>query len=137
MSQSGTSPRCPLEDLWLDILGEAAGPCDAVCGGCHDPALARMPAATLADQSKAFERLSVAWLVKVLHGWQMPLWVICAFLCLIYSKEVRAIIRGKPGLLRLLECKLGMGGPASPFLWNLAYDPLVGVALTLRIEYPT
>ena len=68
----------------------------------------------------------------------MPLWVICAFLCLICKRGARAIIRGKHGLLRLLQCGLGMGGPAFPFLWNLAYAPLVtGLAMTLRIACPT
>ena len=55
----GHEPPGAPTDLWTGILGEAADPCDIVCRGCHDPALARMPAATLADQSKAFERLSL------------------------------------------------------------------------------
>ena len=105
----GHLPSAAPGDLWQGILGEAADPCDAVCRECDDPALARMPAATLADQSKAFERLSLAWFVKVIHGWQMSLWVICAFLCFNSTDGVRAIIRGKPGLLRLLQCGLGMG----------------------------
>ena len=97
-----------------------------------------MPAATLADQSKAFERLSLPWLIRVMRGWQMPSWVICAFLCLIFGRGVRAIIRGKHGILRLLQCGLGLGGPASPFLWNFAYDTLVtGLAVTLCIACPT
>jgi hypothetical protein len=55
-------------------------------------------------------------------------------LCVIFNRGVRAIIRGKHGILRFLQCGLGMGGPASPFLWNLAHDPLVtGLAVTLRI----
>ena len=92
---------------------------------CDDATIARMLAATLADRSKAFERLSLAWLVKALHSWKMPLWVMCAFLCIVYGRGVRAIIRGKLGFLRLIQCGLGMGGPASAFLWKFAYDALV------------
>ena len=58
----GHQPPAAPSNLWKGILVEAADPCDTVCLGCDDPALARMPAATLADQSKAF--VALAWL-----GW--------------------------------------------------------------------
>ena len=39
------------------------------------------------------------------------------------------------GRIRLVSRGLGMGGPPSPFLWNVGYDPIVvGLAEALDID---
>ena len=43
-------------------------------------ALGRLPSAFFADQSKAFERLSLAWYAAVLTRWCMPPWLKCSML---------------------------------------------------------
>jgi hypothetical protein len=68
----------------------------------------------------------------------MPDWIVCAFLALTFARSVRSIIGGRLSALRILRCGLGMGGPASPFLWNLAYDPIVvGLADACIASCPT
>ena len=105
--------------LWREVLGEIAEPCLALAEAADTPSLANIPADVFADQSKAFERLSIPWLTLVMEGWDFPKWVIECFLALIAGRSVRTCIGGKMGPARLLRCGAGMGGPASPFLWNL------------------
>ena len=123
--------------LWQALLGPAAEACDNLCRQAADPDLDCIPAAVLADQSKAFERLSLPWLVRVLRAWRMPDWIVCAFLALTFARGVRSVVSGRLSTLHILRCGLGMGGPASPFLWNLAYDPIVvGLADTVSHAAP-
>ena len=48
--------------MWDGILGPAAEACSRVCAACRRPGIDSCPAVVLADQSKAFESLSLTWL---------------------------------------------------------------------------
>ena len=67
-------PSCqaPQGDLWDLVLGEAAPHVLRILNHLHASALDPCPALVLADQSKAFERVSHAWQWHVLHGWGFP-----------------------------------------------------------------
>ena len=122
--------------LWHDVLGPAAMPCLRLCESAHDSCIANAPAAVLADQSKAFERLSLTWLWRVLGRWNLPRWIFRAFTALTRGRSVRSACAGATA--RALRCGIGMGGPQSPFLWNLAYDPIVdGLADAVLARTPT
>ena len=60
----GPAPPGP---LWAAVLGRAAPFVDAVANGAPDPRADRVPAVLVADQSKASERVSWAWLCEVLR----------------------------------------------------------------------
>eukprot|EP00972_Heterocapsa_arctica_P100565 14827750-Heterocapsa_arctica.AAC.1 len=64
-----------------------------------------------------------------MEAWNFPKWVRRALLATIIGRSVRSVIAGTLSFRRRLARGLGMGGPASPFLWNLAYDP---IACSLR-----
>ena len=68
----GPDPPAPDLQLWRAVLGPAADTATELADAAHDEAIAHCPAALFADQSKAFERLSHAWLDRVLQGWQFP-----------------------------------------------------------------
>ena len=111
-------------------------PCLRLCESAHDSCIANAPAAVLADQSKAFERLSLTWLWRVLGRWNLPRWIFRAFTALTRGRSVRSACAGATA--RALRCGIGMGGPQSPFLWNLAYDPIVdGLADAVLARTPT
>ena len=118
-------PRVGYGQAWDDFLLEAASPCARVCASIDSAALASRPACLLADQNKAFERLSIGWLIRVCKAWGMPAWMLLALLCLTAGRAVQAHVAGKLGRKLMLRCGTGMGGPASMFLWNVAYDPVI------------
>ena len=96
------------------------------------------PAIFYADQSKAFEPMSHAWMDQVMARWGFPRWLRRALMALTKGRKVRAGVMGGVGPARTLLRSLGMGGPASPFCWNMAYDPIVEyVAKSLGIDCPT
>ena len=70
---AANAPSPPVDqNLWKLVLGPCADACnsvaeDAACGDIDTD-----PAAFLADQSKAFERLSLSWLFRVLRRWGLP-----------------------------------------------------------------
>eukprot|EP00972_Heterocapsa_arctica_P067689 9992918-Heterocapsa_arctica.AAC.1 len=68
--------------LWTDVLGEAAKAIEACCQAMANPEIDGCPAVLLADQSKAFERMGIAWLKLVLHAWNFPKWVQTSLLAL-------------------------------------------------------
>ena len=70
----GRSPPPPPPDLplWRAVLGPAATAAADMADRAADPALAACPALLFGDQSKAFERVSHAWLHRVLQGWRFP-----------------------------------------------------------------
>jgi hypothetical protein len=120
------------------VFGEQAEAAAASCCQEGDDALEGEPAVHLDDQSKAFERVGHLWLLLVLQAWRMPLWCIRSFLGLCMLRLVQACILGRLGPLRLVRRSIGMGGPASPFLWCLAFDPIVvAVAMTVGLVPPT
>ena len=57
------------EQLWLAVLGPAAPGMTELCNGVEGGGLDDCPAATLADQEKAFERMGVEWRRRVMAGW--------------------------------------------------------------------
>ena len=68
----------------------------------------------------------------------MPLWMMIAFFSLVAGRSVRAYIAGRLGTQRQLLCGTGMGGPASMFVWNIAYDPvIVGTSDAAKAPCPT
>ena len=82
----------------------------------------------LADQSKAFERLSYAWITGLFQAMELPAYARTALLSLIVGRKVRARVLGQLGSEHDLECGAGMGGPASPLCWDTAYDPIIWAA---------
>eukprot|EP00969_Alexandrium_andersonii_P323323 14285480-Alexandrium_andersonii.AAC.1 len=68
----------------------------------------------------------------------MPDWIIRCLWSLVSERAVRAAGEGDLGPIRALARSIGMGGPASPLLWALAYDPvIVGTSDTARAPTPT
>ena len=116
-------PRTPLGPLWDTVLGPLAAPLAAIVDEAEDPALIGQAAVVFADQDKAFERMSWAWLCSVLRGWGLPPWLCGAFLGLFMFRVVRTMVLGFLGPPRTLRRSLGMGGTASPLGWNIGYDP--------------
>ena len=114
----------PRGALWHGVLGEAVEGAEAACAHAGRAGLRACPAVVLADQSKAFERMGMAWLRKVMEGWRFPTWVQKAFDSLLKARGVRACIGGVLGCVRALARGLGMENTPSPFLWCLGYDPL-------------
>ena len=87
-----------------------------------DPTLDGAPAVLCADQAKAFERVSLAWLAAVLAGWGMPPWLRTCLLGLVCGRAVRSNAGGRLGPARLLQGhRHGWGGQSSPM--ELAFDP--------------
>ena len=102
------------------------------------PGLGLGRAALLNDQCQAFERLCIEYLGEVLAAWQFPAWVRAAFDGLLRGRAVRCCYGGVLGPLRKVLRGFDMGGPSSPFLWALAYDPIVvALADTLAVGAPT
>ena len=56
---------------------------------------------------------------------KFPTWIVTSFIALIADSRVCTRVGGSLSKAGLLPCGAGMGVPAYPFLWNLAYDPLV------------
>ena len=88
--------------LWRGVLGEAAEGVESACASADAAGLRNCPAVVLADQSKAFERLGMAWLRKVMDGWRFPAWTRRAFDSLLKARGVRACIGGVLGCVRTL-----------------------------------
>ena len=105
----------PAGTLWKGVLGDAAEGAEAACVHAGKSNLRACPAVVLADQSKAFERMGMAWLRKVMDGWKFTGWVREAFDSLLRARGVRACIGGVPGYVRMLAGGLGMGNTPGPF----------------------
>jgi len=91
-----------------------------------------------ADQAKVFERLSVAWLGRVLDGWGLPPWLRHGVMGLVQGRAVCASVGGRLGPRHELLRSVGMGGTCSCLCWNVAYDPIIeGLSDTLRVAAPT
>ena len=65
--------------LFAAVVGPVSDAALRLCDEIDTPDIALCPATVLADQSKAFERLGLDWLFRVLRGWGMPPWVLRAF----------------------------------------------------------
>ena len=124
--------------MWWRLVGRAGPRCDLAAEQADASPNTRRPGALFADQSKAFERLSLAWYAKVLAGWGLPQWIQRGLLALVVGRAVQALVGGRPGPLRHLSRSIGMGGTASPLGWNMAYDPIVvGLGAALGVGCPT
>eukprot|EP00969_Alexandrium_andersonii_P195676 8644590-Alexandrium_andersonii.AAC.1 len=55
----------------------------------------------------------------------MPPWALEALLAMVELRSVAAPLTGGLGPERALARSVGMGGPVSPLLWCLGYDPLI------------
>lgn len=129
--------RCPIAALET-CLRTIAEPMWDVCSDCDAPELRSCPAVLFADQSKAFERVSLGWLRDVLHGWHLPHWTINAFLSMVLGRVVRQGNGGQRCPARMLYRGIGMGGTASLLLWAMAYDPVVfGMSRAVQVRSPT
>ena len=105
----------PPSDRWWRLLGRAGQCCDRAAVQADLSASDRSPGVLFADQSKAFERLSLAWYAKVLAGWGLPMWIQRGMLALVVGRAVQALVGGCPLPLRLLSRSIGLGGTASPW----------------------
>jgi hypothetical protein len=91
-----------------------------------------------ADQSKAFERLAWGWIAAVLERWRLPAWLRRGLLGLVVGRRVASRLPDGVVVVRIILCGVGMGGPASPLLWMVSYDPVVfGVARAAGVPTPT
>ena len=61
---------------WDGLLGGVGPPLWEYACSFADSCLADVPAVVFEDQSKAFERMSHAWIVEVLRRWNMPRWLV-------------------------------------------------------------
>ena len=137
LDTSKPTPPTPT-DLWHQVLGPVSHICVDICHRCTDTKLTCMPAVVFADQSKAFERVGTAWVLKVMQGWKMPAWVQHSLLNMMEGRSVRTRVKASLSKPRQLACGTGMGGPASPFTWNLAYDPIIyGLSTAIIAFCPT
>jgi len=114
----------PRSTLWEEVLGASATGCRAAAERAHRPELTHVPAALLGDQSKAFERVSHAWIQQVMCGWRFPDWLVRSVLAVTVNRTIRSCTPQGLGPPRRLMCGIGQGGTASPGIWTMAYDPI-------------
>ena len=124
--------------LFSALLGDTAVAAWEAIHHTPEGGLAGEPAILFADQSKAFERVSHAWLAEVLRRWGLPGWLRWAVMALVAGRAVRGVACGRLGPRRVLYCSIGMGGTASALVWCVAYDPVVAaVAAVAGCACPT
>ena len=66
-------------EVWNGVLGQLAQDLDELCGDIDECGMGDCPAVVVEDQSKAFERIGVDWLLNVLAGWCLPTWIMQSF----------------------------------------------------------
>ena len=138
LGSPGEARPNPRPDLWDGVLGPLAPAVTEIMDACDTEALRHQPATVFADQSKAFERISLDWIHRVLQGWRLPRWLLRGVARLLTGRAVCASGPRGRGPLRTLLRSLGMGGPPSPLLWAMGYDPIVeGLAVAMSIGVPT
>ena len=113
------------DQLWSDVLGPAAPGVAELCDGVGDCGLDDVPAVTLADQEKAFERMGLEWRRRVMMAWRIPRWATSVGDALAQDRAVRAMLESRVGPEMRLRRSLGMGGTSSMLEWNMGYDPIV------------
>ena len=90
-----TPPRQPVGPLWFEILGPLAQPALELAARLEVLAINDVPAVFLGDQSKAFERVVLAWVLTILRRWGLPPWLLAAFGALIQGRGVQYMAGGK------------------------------------------
>ena len=111
--------------LWGAVLGEAGQAIESVIESMDAGQIAQCPVVAFGDESKAFERVSLLWLRKVMMRWGFPAWAKNAIMALAIPRAVRQTGRRGLGPWRHLKRSIGMGGAASLFIWNLVFDRVV------------
>ena len=135
-SRDDTADREDLGKEWWSVMGQMASHVDGATEVDGGDSLGR--AVILADQSKAFERLGYLWIILVMKTWKFPKWAYNGFIALVMGREVCARIGGTVSRPRALARGLGMGGPHSPFLWSLSFDPITDtLSKGVKAETPT
>ena len=82
--EAPTAPR-----LWNAVLGEAGQAAESIIDGMDEGPIAHCPAVVCGDESKAFERVSLIWLRKVMTRWGFPDWAKHATMALVFPGAVR------------------------------------------------
>eukprot|EP00974_Lingulodinium_polyedra_P025552 2471614-Lingulodinium_polyedra.AAC.1 len=70
--------------------------------------MGRVPAVTLADQEKPFEKIRQEWLMDTFQRWQLPDWAMAVAEALIAGRRVVANINGERCPVRSLKRSVGM-----------------------------
>ena len=112
--------------LWSTILGPCAPALDAICAQHSDGAAMAGRAAHIADHSKAFKRLGLAWCRTVLAAEAYPLWHRGGLLLQVIGREVAPHPEGGGAECSMqLGRGIGMGGTSSVLSWGTAHDPAI------------
>ena len=79
--------------------------------------------------------MGIEWIRRVLGGWRLPERMVRGVLALVANRWVKSSLTARAWHLRR---SIGMGGTASPLIWNLCYDPIVwAVAACTGVPAPT
>ena len=82
------------EQLWSDVLGPAAPGVAELCDGVGDCGLDGVPAVTLADQEKAFERMGLEWRRRVMMAWRIPRWATSVGDAMVHHNRTHVVSMG-------------------------------------------
>ena len=119
-------PVGPPGDAWGDLTGRCRSTVDTyITDVTRELGPPPSTAVLFCDQNKAFERLSLQWIAILLRKWGTPPWLQFALLALVADRQVQTCKGRYKGPLRYLLRSIGMGGTASPLLWNMGYDPII------------
>ena len=72
-SVAPSSPEPGDDSLWREVLGAAAERIASAARRLHHSLRRQVPGVDFSDQAKAFERMGLAWLRRVLEGWRLPM----------------------------------------------------------------
>ncbi|MFM7986811.1 MAG: reverse transcriptase domain-containing protein, partial [Candidatus Fonsibacter sp.] len=110
--------------MWDGLLGPYGAPAAGYTERYDGGPTQGVPAILFADQSKAFERISHAWMAEVLRRWGLPAWLLAGLMDQAMGRRVfspaEGVVEERP-----LLCGIGMGGTASALLWTVCYDPVL------------
>jgi hypothetical protein len=84
-----------------------------------------LSAALLVDLAKAFERVNIPWLLRLLHHYHAPKWLIAYFSWTLSKRTTTPKIRGHLTASLIPVVGLDMGRACSVLLFCLSIDPLL------------
>ena len=90
---------------------------------------------TSVDLSKAFERVSIDWILLVLAAHGVPYWVLCAVIYLTTARRSRLKVGRTLVQWICLLAGVDMGSGVSPWLFCLTLDPLLRQLEALGLTY--